>query len=54
MKKEAYSQEFGRIPNMAFYLVIKNYAFFKGLPFLTWKDQAAAFDMYIDIAKRLN
>lgn len=54
MKKTAHHRHYGKIPNMAFVKVVRYFAFFKGIPFLTWKQQAAAFDQYIEIAKKLN
>lgn len=54
MKKQAHQQHFGHIPNMAFYYIVRQWAVPQGIVFLTWKDQAAAFDQYIEIAKLLN
>jgi hypothetical protein len=54
MKTKAFDQEFGRIPNMAFFKVVRHFAFYKGLPMLTWKEQHMAFQIYIDIARQAN
>ena len=54
MKITAFDQEYGRIPNMAFYKIVRHFGVGRGLPVLTWAQQWTVFKTYIDIAKRLN
>lgn len=54
MTTKSTGRQYANVPNMAFIKVVAHFAFYSGNPFWTWKQQAAAFGRYIDIAKRLN